>query len=335
MPFTNRQILLRQRPVGPVADECFEVVETQTPTLADGEVLVRVDYLSIDPTIRGWMSHDTYLPAIAIGAPIRSAGAGVVVESRNDDYPVGATVMGLTGWQDYCVMSGETLGQILPDGIDVTDAMSLYGGTGVTAYIGLTEIGRPTSGETVLVSGAAGATGSVAGQIAKILGCRVIGIAGTADKCSWLVDELGFDGAINYRDEDVSARIGALCPDGIDVFYDNVGGPILEAALDHLALNARIVLCGAISTYNDAEPTPGPSNLFNLISKRARMEGFIVLDHLDRFPEVAMQLAVWGAEGLIQHRVQRVDGLRQAPEALRMLFSGANNGKLIVKIEDR
>ncbi len=335
MARTNRQLLLRRRPVGEVEDSCVELVETDVPPLDDGEALVRVDHLSIDPTIRGWMSHDSYLPAIALGEPVRSAGAGVVVESRHADYPVGATVMALTGWQDYVVLGGDSFGNIIPDGIDVTDAMSLYGSTGVTAYYGLTDIGRPVEGDVLLVSGAAGATGSVVGQIGKILGCRVIGIAGTDEKCAWIVDDLGFDAAVNYRTEHVSTRIGELAPDGVDVFFDNVGGAVLQAALDNLALHARIVLCGAISTYNDAEPTPGPNNLMNLITQRGRMEGFIMVDYVDRFAEAALQLAVWGAEGLIQHKVHLVDGLEQAPAALRMLFTGANDGKVIVEMEDR
>lgn len=336
MSYENRQWILRNRPVGDLADDCLELVTSPAPAIDDGEALIRLTHLSIDPTIRGWMSHDTYLPAIPIGDVVRSAAAGTVVESRSDDYPVGATVMGLFGWQDYAVVGPDGMGQVIPEGIEITDAMSLYGSTGVTAYIGLTEIGRPEAGETVVVSGAAGATGSIAGQVAKILGCRVIGIAGTDEKCRWLEDDLGFDATINYRTDDVSARIGELCPEGLDVFYDNVGGPILEAALDHLALRARIVLCGAISTYNDADdsPTPGPRNLFNLITQRARMEGFIMLDYIDRFPEAAFQLGIWGAEGLIKHKVFAVDGLEQAPEALRMLFSGANDGKVIVTVED-
>ena len=334
MSGTNRQILLRRRPTGPITDDCFELVETPVPEPAAGEAIVRVRYLSLDPTIRIWVERDSYLPAIALGDPVRSAGLGVVVESRNDDFPVGATVMGMLGWQDYAVVGGETAANVLPDGIEPTDALSVYGGTGITAYFGLLDVGKPAEGDTVLVSGAAGATGSVVGQIAKIKGCRVIGIAGTDDKCRWLVDELGFDAAINYRTEDVAARIGELCPDGIDVFFDNVGGSILEAALDHLALKARVVLCGSISSYNTAEEPPGPRNLMNLVVQRARMEGFLVLDYLDRFAEAALDLAVWVAEGKIQHRVDVVEGLEATPGAMNKLFDGTNVGKLVVHVAD-
>jgi len=328
----NRRVVLRRRPEGRPGPECFELVTEPRPTPADGEALVEVAYLSIDPTIRGWMAYDTYLPAIGIGEVIRSGGAGRVVASRNPGYPEGALVFAMTGWQDYALVGPTNPATVLPEGVELTDALSVYGVTGITAYVGLLDIGRPRAGETVLVSGAAGATGSVAGQLAKIHGCRVVGIAGTAEKCRWLLEDLGFDGAINYRTEDVSRRIGELCPEGVDVFFDNVGGPILEAALDHLALRARVVLCGSISGYNDTEPRPGPRNLFQLTVRRARMEGFIVLDHLDRFGEAALALAGWVAEGRIRHRVDVVDGLERAPEALNRLFDGTNTGKQLVRV---
>jgi NADPH-dependent curcumin reductase CurA len=331
-PDVNRRLLLRRRPEGRPGPECFELVTEPRPTPAEGEALVEVAYLSIDPTIRGWMAYDTYLPAIGIGEVIRSGGAGRVVASRNPAYPEGALVFGMTGWQDYALVGPTNPATVLPEGVELTDALSVYGVTGITAYVGMLDIGRPQAGETVLVSGAAGATGSVAGQLAKIRGCRVVGIAGTPDKCRWLVEEAGFDAAIDYRREDVGARIGELCPDGVDVFFDNVGGAILEAALDHLALGARVVLCGAIAGYNDVEPQPGPRNLFQLIVRRARMEGFIVLDHLDRFGEAALALAGWVAEGRIRHRVDVLDGLERAPEALNRLFDGTNTGKQLVRV---
>jgi hypothetical protein len=332
LPTVNRQVRLARRPQGPVRPDCFELAEAPVDPLGDGEALLRIDYLSIDPTIRGWMERDTYLPAIPLGAPVRSGGIGTVIASRNERYPVGATVFGMPGWQEYTVLGPDTEAMVLPDGIDPLDALSVYGVTGMTAYFGLLDIGRPQDGDTVLVSGAAGATGSIVGQIAKLLDCRVVGIAGGPDKCRSLVDELGFDAAIDYRNDDVSARIGELCPDGVDIFFDNVGGDILEAALDHLALGARVVLCGAISTYNDVEPRPGPRNLMSLVVQRSRMEGFLLLDYADRFAEAALQLAVWVGEGKIRHRVDVVDGLAHAPDALDRLFNGANTGKVVVRV---
>ena len=313
MSETNRRITLARRPVGEVAVDCFATDEVDVPTPGPGEVLAEVGWLSIDPTIRGWMAMDTYLPAIEIGAEIRSGGLATVIESNNDDLPVGATLFGMTGWQQYTIMDGSN--QIVPDGIDPTAALSVFGVTGMTAYFGLLEVGRPVEGETVLVSGAAGATGSVVGQIAKIKGCRVVGIAGSDEKCAWLIDELGFDAAINYKTEDIAAAIRTACPDGVDVFFDNVGGDILEAAIGNIALRGRIVLCGAIAQYNDESPRPGPSNLSLLVSMRGRMEGFIILDYLDRADQAIGDLATWVMNGDVKFKVDIVDGLDNAPMA--------------------
>lgn len=329
---TNRQVRLAQRPTGPVTPDCYELAEGEVPDIGDGEALVRVDYLSIDPTIRGWMERDTYLPAIAVGDPIRSAAVGEVVESRHDGFPVGTTAFGLLGWQDYAVVGPGSDAQALPGDLDPLDVLGVYGVNGVTAYFGLFDVGGLEDGETVLVSGAAGATGSLAGQIAKIKGCRVVGIAGTDEKCAWVTDDLGFDAAINYRTEDVGVRIGETCPGGVDLYFDNVGGPILESALEHLALRGRIVLCGSIAGYDQAEPLPGPRNLFELTVRRGRMEGFIVLDYVDRFAEAVLTLAGWVAEGRLKHRIDLVEGLEHAPDALGRLFSGANIGKVVVAV---
>lgn len=330
MADTNHRITLAQRPVGAVGPECFASDDVAVPSPGPGEVLVEVGWLSIDPTIRGWMSQDTYLPAIAFGEPIRSGGIGTVIESNNDDIPVGSTVFGMTGWQQYAVMDASAT--VLPDGVEPEAALSVFGVTGLTAYFGLLEIGQPVEGDTVLVSGAAGATGSVVGQIAKIKGCRVVGIAGTDEKCAMLTDEFGFDAAINYRTDDVGEAIAATCPDGIDVFFDNVGGDILEAALDNLAMRSRVVLCGAISQYNDTEPRPGPPNLMNLVIQRSRMEGFIILDYMDRAMEAMMQLGAWVMEGSLVYKTDVVDGLDNAPAALDRLFTGANLGKVMVRV---
>ena len=330
MTETNHRITLAKRPSGATTADCFAVDDVAVPTPGPGEVLAEVGWLSIDPTIRGWMAMDTYLPAIEIGEVIRSGGLATVIESNNDDLPVGATLFGMTGWQQYAVMDSSN--QIVPDGIDPTAALSVFGVTGMTAYFGLLEVGRPVEGETVLVSGAAGATGSIVGQIAKIKGCRVVGIAGSDEKCAWLIDELGFDVAINYKTEDVAAAIRAACPDGVDVFFDNVGGDILEAAIANIALRGRIVLCGAIAQYNDETPRPGPTNLSLLISMRGRMEGFIILDFLDRADQAIGDLATWVMNGDITFAVDVVDGLDNAPMALDRLFTGANTGKVMVEL---
>jgi NADPH-dependent curcumin reductase CurA len=238
----------------------------------------------------------------------------------------------MLGWQEHAIVGGDVLARAVPPGVPLRHLMSVYGTTGVTAYFGMLDVAKPQVGETVVVSGAAGATGSVAGQIAKIQGARVIGIAGTPDKCRWLTDELGFDGAVNYRTDDVDARLAQLCPDGVDVFFDNVGGSILDAVLRRLAMRARVALCGAISTYN-ADDRPPPIHWYmNLVVKRARMEGFLVLDYLDRFPEAVLQLIEWVNAGRIHWRDHVVDGLPSAPRALNMLFTGENTGKLMVQV---
>jgi NADPH-dependent curcumin reductase CurA len=331
----NRQWLLAERPTGMIEDRHFRLVTSAVPALeADGEILVRNLYLSLDPTQRGWISHDTYLPAVALGEVIRSGAAGRVEKSRSPDYAVGDLVMGLFGWQDYARVPAKGPGaptKLIP-GVPIPLAMSALGLTGITAYFGLLEIGQPKAGETVVVSGAAGATGSVAGQIARLKGCRTIGIAGGKDKCDWLVRSARFDAAIDYKTENVAARLKELCPKGIDVFFDNVGGDQLDAALAQLAMRGRVVLCGAIATYNDDTVRPGPKHYINLIIQRGRMEGFIVLDYMKRAPEAVMQLFSWLQSGEIVNRVDVQEGLENAPAALRRLFSGENQGKQLLKI---
>jgi NADPH-dependent curcumin reductase CurA len=265
---------------------------------------------------------------------MRSFAAGQVVESRHPAFRPGQMVQGLFGWQDYAVArpGGSSSPTPVPPGAPLETAMSALGLTGMTAYFGLLEVGRPRSGETVVVSGAAGATGSVAAQIARISGCRVVGIAGGAEKCGYLRDELGLDGAIDYKSEDVAARLRELCPSGVDVFFDNVGGPALDAVLAQLALHGRIVLCGGISHYSDSRPGPGPSNYLALVSRRGRMEGFLVLDYLPRASEAVTALAGWLREGKLKDRVDVVDGLDRAPAALRRVFEGKNRGKQLVRI---
>ena len=330
----NRQWLLAHRPQGDLKDSDFDFVETDAPTPGPGEVLVRVQMLSCDPTQRGWIGGDTYLPAVKIGEVVRSGGAGRIEASDDPDYAVGETVSGLLGWQDY--FAGRPKGALskVPGRVPLEAAMGVFGTTGITAYFGLLEVGRPVAGETVVVSGAAGATGSVVGQIAKIKGCRAIGIAGGAEKCRWLTETAGFDAAIDYKSENVGARLRELCPKGIDVYFDNVGGPILDSSLARLAMRGRVVLCGAIAQYNATEQPPGPKNYLNLVMQRGRMEGFIVLDYLSRAPEAVAALSGWVAEGRIKSQVDVQHGLENAPATLRRLFEGRNEGKQLLRIAE-
>jgi len=331
----NRRWLLARRPRGLVAAEDFRWVEEPVPTPGEGEVLVRNLCLSCDPTQRGWMAGDTYMPAVPLGEVMRSFAAGRVVESRSPRFAAGQLVQGLLGWQDYAVTSPEAAGLVpLPAGAPLETALSILGLTGLTAYFGLLEVGRPKADETVVVSGAAGATGSAVGQIAKIKGCRAIGIAGGQDKCQYLMSELGFDAAIDYKSEDVAQRLAETCPNGIDVYFDNVGGGILDAALQRLAMRGRVVICGAISRYNESSPQPGPSHYLHLLVKRGRMEGFLVLDYMDRAAEAVTALATWLKQGKLKDRVDVQIGLENAPAALLRLFTGANRGKQLVKIAE-
>ncbi len=320
-----------------VEERTFRWSEEPVPELgADGEILVRNLVLSLDPTQRGWIARDTYLPAVKLGEVMRSGAAGRVVKSRSPGYAEGDLVMGMFGWQDYAVVKagGKSAPTKVLPGVPLELAMSTLGLTGITAYFGLLEVGRPLQGQAVVVSGAAGATGSVVGQIARIQGCRAIGIAGGKDKCDWLVKEARFDGAIDYKSEDVGARLRELCPGGIDVYFDNVGGDILDTALAQLAMFGRVVLCGAIATYNDAELRPGPKHYLNLLLKRGRMEGFLVLDYLPRAAEAVMQLWQWVQSGELKDRVDVMQGLENAPRALRRLFTGENQGKQLLRIAE-
>ena len=330
----NRQWRLAARPVGPVKESDLQWREEPVPTPGEGELVVHNLYLSLDPTNRGWMNEAaTYLRPVALGEVMRGITLGVVEQSRNTRFPEGTLVQGMLGWQDYALTSGTEL-TILPDdpSIPLTAHLGLYGIIGPTAYFGLLDIGKPQPGETLVVSAAAGAVGSLVGQIGKIKGCRVVGIAGSDEKCRWIKDELGFDAAINYKTERVRASLKQHCPNGIDVHFENVGGEILDAALSLINLRARIVLCGLISQYNAAQPVPGPYFFGNLLTRRARVEGFIVLDYAPRFQEAVRDLSRWHAEGRLRYRVEVVEGLENAPRALNKLFDGSNQGKLVVKV---
>ncbi|SEJ76748.1 hypothetical protein SAMN05216201_11745 [Pseudomonas linyingensis] len=332
----NRRWILQKRPAGLVTLADIELREEPLRPLQSGEVLIRNHYLSIDPAIRDWMSErPSYLPSIPLGAVVRSTSLGAVVESRHPAFKAGDLAVGVNGWEDFSIASGDQLMSVQPmSGEAEQYFLSIYGAVGLTAYFGLLEKGRPQPGETVLVSAAAGAVGSLVGQIARLKGCRAVGIAGSEAKCRWLVDELGFDAAINYRTStNLQEAIREACPNGVDVYFDNVGGEVLDAALMTLNKNARIVFCGAISGYNSQQSVPGPYNFWQILARTVTLEGFLVSDYFDRFPEAIAQVRQWLAEGKITFREQVVDGLEHCLDTFNLLFEGANNGKLIVRLD--
>ena len=337
MTETNRTWVLRNRPVGDVKEGDLELVEAPLGALADGHVRVRTIYLSLDPTNRIWMSDiDAYMPPVGIGEGMRGGSIGVVTESRFDGIEPGAIVnSGLGQWALYNDKPGAEVNPLpqLP-GVPLTAYMGPLGATGMTAYFGLMDIGKPQPGETVVVSAAAGAVGSMVGQIAKIQGCRAVGIAGSDDKCRWLTETAGFDAAINYKTENVGAALDKHCPDGVDVNFENVGGTIMDEVIARLNDFSRMPLCGLISAYNATDPVPGPYNFANLLMRRTLVKGFIVIDYLDRFPEGIQAMAGWLLEGRIKFETDVVEGLENAPASLERLFTGKNLGKLVVKVSD-
>ena len=331
---TNRQILLRRRPTGLVQPGDTELVASPAPEPAEGEALVRTTYVGIDAAARTWLDDQpSYLPPVQLGEVIRAAGIGEVVSSRCDAYAVGDVVTTLTGFQDYVIIRDDLFSTPVVGLTDQLAVMSIYGPTGATAYFGMTGIGRPQPGETVVVSAAAGATGSVAGQIARIAGARVVGIAGGPEKCRAVVDDFGFDACIDYRAGDLAAALKAHCPRGVNVYFDNVGGPILDAVLGRLAPKARVVLCGVISSYLTGEH-PGPVNYVNLLAKTALMQGFNALDEWGRFDEAFAALRGWEQEGLLAHRETVFEGIESCVDALNGLFTGVNIGKMLVKVSE-
>jgi NADPH-dependent curcumin reductase CurA len=332
----NQLWRLGGRPLGGVTDEDFTWHEEPVPALQDGHVLARTIYLSIDPTNRVWMSDmDQYMPPVQVGEVMRGGTLSVIEESKHPGFAPGDIVSGLLGWQKYAVSDGSNIVKLPVDPRLPLDAyMAVFGPIGATAYFGLLDITKPKAGETVVVSAAAGAVGSLVGQIAKIHGCQVVGIAGSPEKCRWLTEELGFDAAIDYKHEDVGQGLDTHCPEGIDVYFDNVGGPILDAALKRMNLFGRISACGLISSYNATKPQPGPYHYGNIVMKRLRVQGFIVFDYAPRYPEAMQALAGWLAEGKLKYGLDVVEGLEQAPNALRRLFAGANVGKELVKVSE-
>jgi NADPH-dependent curcumin reductase CurA len=330
----NRQIRLAERPTGLPGDSTWELTEEAVPVPADGEVLVAVEYLSLDPAMRGYLNDvPSYAPPVQVGAVMRAAGVGRVVASRNPDYAEGERVIGAFGVQEHAVSDGRGLSRVDTSVASSPTWLGLLGYPGLTAYFGLFDVGRAQAGDTVVVSGAAGAVGSVVGQLAKIRGCRVVGIAGGAEKCAWLRDELGFDATIDYKSERVGRALHAAAPDGVDVYFDNVGGPVLDNVLAQLRRNARVVICGAISQYNATEGVYAPKNYLSLIVNRASMAGMLVFDYAERFPEAIEELLGWYQKGELVSREQVVGGgVAAFPEALLMLFAGANTGKLVLEV---
>lgn len=336
LPGRNRKWVLRTRPQGMPQPGDFELREEPLPQLDDGQFLVRNLYLSCDPAQRSWLARDTYVPKIALGETMRAGAAGRVVSSRHPRFKEGDVVFGMFGWQDYAVSDGRGFVDVtrLPNGVPIPLCMSALGLTGLTAYYGMLEVGAVKGGEQVLVSGAAGATGSVAAQLARMRGARVVGIAGGPAKCEFLTRELGLSGAIDHRAGDLHARLKEFFPKGIDLFFDNVGGETLDTVLLHLAPRARVVMCGAISVYNDLEHTPPLKNYNRLMVVRARVEGILVTDYAPHFQQASAELARWLAEGKLKSPVDIVEGLERAPEALQRLFTGANLGKQLVRLAE-
>jgi NADPH-dependent curcumin reductase CurA len=333
MPDVNRQWLINGRPTGrPLEDDDFKWVETPPRQPGEGEVLIRVSHLGFDPAQKGWMENiGGYVAPTEIGEVMRGSGVGEVVASGAAGFEPGDKVMGQTGWQDFATLPAKDLVKIDDDDL-LTANLGVLGTTGMTAFFGLYKIGKPFAGDTLVITGAAGATGSVVGQIGKIAGCRVVGVAGGEAKCKWLVDELGFDAAIDYKAGDIKSQIAEHAPGGIDVLWDNVGGKLFNGLLANLALHARVVVCGGISRYELGKMPAGPENYFNLIFKRATMSGFIVLDWMDEYPWARKRIKTWIREGRMHYKEDVQNGLENAPRTLMRLFAGENFGKQLLKI---
>jgi NADPH-dependent curcumin reductase CurA len=334
MPHPHRALHLVARPEGELRDDVLELRTGTLPDLADGQVRVAVRHVSIDPAMRIWMTEQkSYWPPVPLGEVMRAAAIGEVVESKNARLPVGAWVSGMLGVQDSLVSDGKGLRAFDPKALpDPRWALSTFGATGLTAWFGLTDIGHVKEGETVVISAAAGAVGSSAVQIAKYLGCRVVGLAGGPDKCAYVKDELGADEVIDYKLGNIGRALADACPEGIDVYFDNVGGEILDAVLRRLRLRARIVLCGGISQYGAGSEARGPVNYLSMISARARMEGFVIIDYLDRADEAINALGKMALAGKLRSRIDEIEGLENYPEALRRVLGGKNFGKQLLKI---
>ena len=331
----NKQVILKQRPVGLPDESTWETVQTEIPTAQDGQVVVKQHYISLDPAMRGWMNEGkSYIPPVQIGAVMRAGSIGEVVESKHPTFKVGDVISGAGGVQQYAVTDGKDWYKVDTKLASMPIYIGTLGMPGMTAYFGILEVGAIKEGDIVLVSGAAGAVGSIVGQIAKIKGCTVIGIAGGPEKCQYLKDELGFDGAIDYKNENVYKALKELCPKGIDVYFDNVGGEILDIALANLRMRARIVVCGAISQYNDLKNVYGPKNYLNLLVSRARMEGMVVFDYAKDYQKAAMEMGMWMAQGKLKSKEDIYEGIDNFRETFLRLFSGEKLGKLVLKVKE-
>jgi len=330
----NRQYKLAARPVGVPQASDWEFCESDVPNPGEGEVLLKVLYISLDPAMRGWMNdRKSYIRPVAIGEVMRAGTISEVVASNNDRFAVGDHVYSAAGVQSYALSDGSDLIKVDANLAPLPRFLGALGMPGMTAYFGLLNTGQPKAGETVVVSGAAGAVGMVVGQIAKIKGCHVVGIAGGSDKCRFLTEELGFDEVIDYKAEDINEGLERCCPKGVDVYFDNVGGEILDAVLARINLRARIVICGAISQYNATDEIKGPSNYLSLLVNRARMEGIVVFDNAAHYGEAMVEIAGWMNEGQLKAKEHIVEGIETFPDTLLMLFSGENFGKLVIKVD--
>lgn len=329
--YTAIKLIARPAP-GPVSSDIFEVVQNEIPSAGPGQILVKQTHMSLDPAMLGWMSPDpeSYIPPVALGEVMRSSGVGEVVESNHPDFAVGDRVMGMMGWTEYVVSSGAGLNKVQP-GPDAETVLSIFALPGLTATQGLFGFGDPKSGETIVVSGAAGSVGSIVGQLAKAEGLNVIGVAGDDEKCDWIVNELGFDGAINYKTDDIAAKLAELAPGGIDVYFENTGGPIQQHVFDRMNAHGRIVVCGMIADYGKEVPSAGP-NWIPLIKKRITIHGFAMPDHFGQVQELLGKLTPYVMQGKIKYRAHVLEGLESAVDGLNMFFTGDNKGKLIVKL---
>jgi NADPH-dependent curcumin reductase CurA len=332
---TNKQLLLRKRPFGLPAKDTWELVENNLPEPMEGEFLIQCEYISLDPAMRGWINDTkSYIEPVRINDVMRAGGVGKVIASKHPDFKEGDFVYGQTGVQQYVISDGRDYHKINPNLAPLPVYTSSLGMTGMTAYFGILEVGELKEGDSVLVSGAAGAVGSVVGQIAKIKNCKVIGIAGGAEKCKYLINELGFDAAIDYKNDDIKAKLKEYFPKGIDVYFDNVGGEILDLALGRLALHARIVICGAISQYNNTTPIKGPSNYLSLLVNRASMKGMVVFDFAKDYGKASKQLGQWMMEGKLKSKEDIYEGIENFYETFLKLFSGEKLGKLVLKVSE-
>lgn len=332
---TNKQIILKKRPIGLPTKDTWELIKSETPELKEGEFLIQCEYISLDPAMRGWLNNTrSYIPPVQINEVMRAGGVGKIIDSNNEYFKVGEFVYGQTGVQQFVITNGKGYHKVDPNLAPLPMYTGTLGMTGMTAYFGILDVGELKEGENVLVSGAAGAVGSVVGQIAKIKNCKAVGIAGGKDKCDYLINELGFDAAIDYKNDDVKEKIKEYFPKGIDVYFDNIGGDLLDAALSRLAMHARIVICGAISQYNNTTAVKGPANYLSLLVSRASMKGMVVFDYAKDYQKAAIELGTWMAQGKLKSKEDIYEGIENFHDTFLRLFSGEKMGKLVLKVNE-